>query len=147
DAPGALHVGLHRHLHGRTVEVAAVTVTVPAERIGVRLGPRHAGAARPPGPHALALPLLLQLLGKPLGALAHGVEGASLAVDRAVRIAVAELAFGVAHVAAVLAGLTALILSEALLLELFHQLLEAVAQRLLVLLELAEGVRVALLAL
>ena len=41
--------------------------------------------------------LLLDLLGEALGAFAQRVEGAALAIDGAVRIALAERAFGVAH--------------------------------------------------
>src|SRR5262249_9760433 len=117
--------------------------------------------------------LLLKLLGKPLRALAHGVDRTPLTVDGAVGIALAECVFGIAHGAvgigeiialallalpllpllplltllALLALLTLLVLAEATLLHLFEQLLELVAQRLLVLPQFAKGVRVAALTL
>ena len=50
---------------------------------------------RPFGTWAHAL--LLHRLRQPLGALAHGLQRAALAVDRAVGIALAELTFGLAH--------------------------------------------------
>src|SRR5262249_25526391 len=125
----------------------------------------------------LVLPhLLLELLGKPLRAPAHGIDRATLTVDGAVRIALPECTFGIAHgavgigkiVAALtllltlltlpalltlltplalltlLAFLTLLVLAEAAFLHLFKELLQLLAQRLLVLAQLAEGVRIAL---
>jgi hypothetical protein len=77
-------------------------------------------------------------------------ERAALGIDRAVRVAFAELAFRLAHG---VAGATELIhlaqpllaLAEALLAQFLHQLLELIAQCLLILAQLAH--LVALLAL
>ncbi len=90
-------VDFARHLHGGVVAVIA-SAQRPAQRIGLLLRPRRAHASGLAATLPLALAhLLLKLLGEALGALAHGVEGAALAVDGAVRIALAERAFGVAH--------------------------------------------------
>src|SRR5204862_7058052 len=84
-----------------------------------------------------------------------------LRVDRAVRIAFAELTFGVAHGFAgaaelirlalsrltLLPLLAGLVLAEPFLAHLLEQLAEAIAQRLLVLAQIAELILVALLAL
>src|SRR5690242_4109486 len=142
DAARTLHIGLERHLDGRIVEVAAAQR--PAERIGLLVGARLALPARLSGP--LVLPhLLLQLLSEVLRALAHLVERTALAIDRAVGVALAERALRIGHGVARLAELVALalltllarLLAKTLLLELLHQLAEPVAQRLLVLLQVA----------
>src|SRR5262249_23502068 len=112
--------------------------------------------ARPPEPTGLAVragtqhALLLHRLGEVLRPLAQSFERAALGIDRAVRVALAELAFRLAHG---VAGATELIhlplpllaLAKALLAQLLHQLLELIAQRLLILAQLAH--LVALLAL
>jgi hypothetical protein len=100
----------------------------------------------------LVLPhLLLKLLGKPLRALAHGVDRAALAVGGAVRITLAERTFRIAHGAvgireivaalvgpvALLALLAFLVLSETALLHLLKELFQLLPERLLVLAELA----------
>jgi hypothetical protein len=93
-----LDVDLARHLHRGVVAVIAPAQR-PAQRIGFLLRPRRTHAARLAGAGPL-LPLahlLLKLLGEALGALAHGVEGAALAVDGAAGIALAERARGVTH--------------------------------------------------
>jgi hypothetical protein len=120
--------------------------------------------------------LLQELLGQALRTLAHGIERAALAVDGAVRIALAERARGIAHrlvgVGEVVAALALLalallplltllallplltlrallvaLLPEAALLHVLKQLFELLAQRLLALPQLAESVGIALLAL
>src|SRR5262245_13764793 len=146
DAAGALHVDLARHLDGGVVAVVAPAQRT-AERIGLLLRARRPGAARlAVGAGAL---LLLHHLGEALRALAHGIEGAALGIDRAVGIAVAELTLGIAHglagaaelvhlLLALLSVARHLLLAEAALAQLLQQLLELLAQLLLVLLELAE---------
>src|ERR1700730_1902106 len=137
----------------------------PPQRIGIVVGarltlPAWAAAARP---LSLILTALL-LLGELLRALAQGLRGAPLRTNGAIRIALAERALGLAHGAlgfaetflgafslalltlSLLALLTLLAQLTALA-HLFHQLVELVAQRLLVLPQLAELVRIALLIL
>src|SRR6185503_10414585 len=86
-------------------------------------------------------------------ATAQGFERAALRIDGAVCVALAELALGIAHGFARAAelihlALTLLALAEALLAQLFHQLLELVAQTLLVFAQVAHLVTLlALLAL
>src|SRR5215813_14996432 len=149
NAPRALHVDLARHLDRRVVAVVA-PAQGPAERVGLLLGawrPEPAGlAVRAGAQHAL----LLHRLGEVLRAPAQSFECAALGIDRAVCVAFAELAFRLAHR---VAGATELIhlalpllaLAEALLAQLLHQLLELIAQCLLILAQLAH--LVALLAL
>src|SRR5262249_35567099 len=149
NAPRALHVDLAWHLDRRVVAVVA-PAQGPAERISILLGarrPESAGlAVRAGAQHAL----LLHRLGEVLRAPAQSFERAALGIDRAVRVAFAELAFRLAHG---VAGATELIhlalpllaLAEALLAQLLHQLLELIAQSLLILAQLAH--LVALLAL
>src|SRR6185437_9868850 len=133
----------------------------PAERIGAvgaRLLPAHALAR--------ALPVaiaLLHRLGELLGALAQRLERLALRVYRAVGIAVAELAAGVTHgavglaeailaVITLVAPLLLLVLvallarSHAALGELLLQFLQAVAQALLILLQVAHVLVAVLLA-
>src|SRR5262249_37629219 len=133
--------------------VVAVVATAqrPAERIGLLLRARRsepAGLAVGTGPHHA---LLLHRLCEILRAAPQRLERAALRVDGAVGIALAELAFGIAHGLAGAAelihlALPLLALAEALLAQLLHQLLELIAQRLLVLLQVAH-LLVALLAL
>src|SRR6476646_8831831 len=149
NAPRALHVDLPRHLDRGVVAVVAPAQR-PSERVGFLLGTRGAeptGLAVGAGTHHA---LLLHRLGKVLGAPAQGFERAALRVDGAVCVALTELALGVAHGFArapelIHFALTLLALAEALLAQLFHQLLELVAQTLLVLPQVAH--LVALLAL
>src|SRR5262245_1932014 len=149
NAPRALHVDLAWHLDRRVVAVVA-PAQGPAERIGILLG------ARPPEPTGLAVragaqhALLLHRLGEVLRTPAQRFERAALGIDRAVRVAFSELALRLAHG---VAGATELIhlalpllaLAEALLAQLLHQFLELIAQRLLILAQLAH--LIALLAL
>src|SRR2546430_3525938 len=72
DAARALHVDLARHLDGGVVPVVAPAQGT-AERIGVLIGARLPGAA---GLARTGTHLLLHHLGKPLGALAHGIDRA-----------------------------------------------------------------------
>ena len=67
-----------------------------AEGIGVLLGARRSEATGLTLTRSLS-DLLLQLLGKTASAAAHRVERPSLAIDGAVRVALAERAFGIAH--------------------------------------------------
>ena len=104
--------------------------------------------------------LLLHRLRQALRTLAQCLERAPLRIDRAVGVAFAEAALGLAHgvagtaevvdvalalALALLARLTLLVRAETAVLELFEQLVQPVAQRLLALPQVAE--RVALLAL
>ena len=102
--------------------------------------------------------LLLHRLRQTLRALAQGIERAPLRVDGAVGVALAETALRLAHgfsgaaevvhialALTLLARLTLLVLAETAVLELFEQFVEAVAQGLLALPQVAK--RVALLAL
>src|SRR4029077_18618384 len=100
-------------------------------------------AAHRPG----ALPhLLLHGLRQRLRALAQGFERAALRIHRAVGVALREIVFGLAHrlagaaelIQIVLVLLAALVLAE--ILQLFEQLVEAVAQRLLVLPQFTQAV-------
>src|SRR5215470_11923477 len=93
NAACALHVDLARHLDGGVVAVVAAAQR-PAERVGILVGARLPGAAGLTGARAL---LLLHHLGEALRALAHGIERTPLGIHRAVRIAFAQRAFGVAH--------------------------------------------------
>src|ERR1043166_5805617 len=93
DAARALHVDLARHLDGGVVAVVAPAQGT-AERVGVLVGARLAGAA---GLARTGTHLLLHHLGEPLGALAHGIDRAPLRVDGAVRVAFAERPFGLSH--------------------------------------------------
>src|SRR5262249_34107444 len=99
DPACALRVDLARHLDGGVVAIISSSQRA-AERVGFLLGaiPRAQAAGLAVGAGPLVLPhLLLKLLGKPLRAPAHGIDGAALAVDGAVGIAIAERAFRVAH--------------------------------------------------
>src|SRR4029077_12856925 len=92
----------------------------------------------------------LHRLGEVLRASAQSFECAALGIDRAIRIAFSELAFCLAHGIAgapelIHLALPLLTLAEALLAQLLHQFLELIAQRLLILAQLAH--LVALLAL
>ena len=95
------------------------------------------------GAHAL---LLLHGLRHALCALAHRLERAALRVDRTVGIAFAELAFRLAHRFAgaaelihfaTLLALLARLLTHAALAQFLHQLVELLAQRLLILAQFA----------
>src|SRR5262249_40583905 len=156
DPACALGIDLARHPDGGVVAVIAASQG-PAERVGILLGAiSRAEAAGLAGAGPLVLPhLLLKLLGKPLRAPAHGIDRAALAIDGAVRIALAERAFRIAHgavgirqvVAALallalltllallplLALLAFLVLPETALLHLLKELFQLLAQRLLVL--------------
>src|SRR5215471_19640496 len=149
NAPRALHVDLARHLDRGVVAVVA-PAQGPAERVGLLLGawrPEPAGpAVRAGAQHAL----LLHRLGEVLRAPAQSFERAALGIDRAVRVAFAELAFRLAHGVAratelIHLALPLLALAEALLAQLLHQLLELIAQCLLILAQLIH--LIALLAL
>src|SRR4029453_13351539 len=153
DAPRTLHVDLARHL-----DRGVVAVVAPAQRppggISLLLGarrPEPAGLAVEPGTHHT---LLLHRLGEVLRTPAQRLERAALRIDRAVGVAFAELAFGIAHGLAGAAelihlaltlALPLLVLAEALLAQLLHQLAQLLAQCLLVLAQLSH--LVALLAL
>src|SRR5215510_2974515 len=164
DAPRTLHVDLARHLDRRVVAVVA-PAQWPAERVGLVVGARltHASAGLT-GAGARHHTLLLHLLRQVLGAAAQRFERTALRTDRIVGIALAKLALRVTHGLAGLAKLIALallalltllallltllaLLAEAALVELFDQLVEPVAQRLLLLRQVAHAVLVALLAL
>src|SRR5215472_3005276 len=147
--PRALHVDLARHLDRGVVAVVA-PAQGPAERVGLLLGPWRPEPAGPAVRAGAQHALLLHRLGEVLRAPAQSFERAALGIDRAVRVTFAELAFRLAHG---IAGATELIhlalpllaLAEALLAQLLHQLLELIAQCLLILAQLAH--LVALLAL
>src|SRR4029077_15813719 len=94
NAARTLGIDLARHLHGDVVAIF-VAAQRTAERIGVLL--RALLAAAGPAIGAGAHALLLHLLRQTLRALAHRLQRATLAVDRAFGIAVAQLAFGLAH--------------------------------------------------
>src|SRR5262245_23868343 len=153
NAPRALHVDLARHLDRGVVAVVAPAQR-PPERIGLLLSARRsepAGLAVEAGSHHA---LLLHRLGEVLRTPAQRLERAALRIDRAVGVALAELAFRIAHGLARAAelihlalalALPLLVLAEALLAQLLHQLAQLVAQRLLVLAQLSH--LVALLAL
>src|SRR5579862_4627118 len=149
DAAGALNVDLTRHFHRRVVAVL-MPAQRPAKRIGILLGARLAEPADTAG--TLALPhLLLHRLRQRLRPLTQSIERAPLGVDGVVGIAVAKIAFGIAHglagtaelvgavLALPLAILALLVLAQAVVLQLLEQFVEAIAQRLLVLLELAHS--------
>src|SRR5215831_387121 len=149
NAPRALHVDLARHLDRGVVAVLA-PAQGPPERVGLLLG------ARRPEPVGLSVragtqhALLLHRLGEVLRAPAQSFERAALRVDRAVRVAFSKLAFCIAHGVTGAAelihlALPLLALAQALLAQLLHQLLELIAQRLLISAQLAH--LVALLAL
>src|SRR5438552_2541019 len=98
DAARALHVDLARHLDGDVVAVVTPAQR-PSERVGLLLGTRLAKLPRPAaGTWAhLALPLpLLHRLRHALGAAAQGFKRATLGIDGAVGIAVAEPALRLA---------------------------------------------------
>src|SRR5258708_30779426 len=149
NAPRALHIDLARHLDRSIVAVVA-PAQGPAERVGLLLG------ARQPEPAALAVragtqhPLLLHRLGERLRSSTQSFAGAALRGDGAVRVAFSQLPFRIAHGIAGAAelihlALPLLTLAQALLAQLLHQLLELIAQGLLILAQLAH--LVALLAL
>src|SRR4029453_434997 len=149
DAPRALHVDLARHLDRGVVAVVAPPQG-PAERGGLLLGAGRPEPAGPAGGAGGPPALLPPRAGEGLRAPAQSFERAALRVDRAVRVAFSELAFRIAHGVAGAAELThfalpLLALAEPLLAQLLHQLLELIAQRLLILAQLAH--LVALLAL
>jgi len=101
----------------------------------------------------------LHLLREVLRPAAQGLERTALRVDGAVGIAIAKLALRITHGFAGLAKLlthialtrlallSRLLLAETALVELFDQLVELIAQRLLLLRKVAHAVLVALLAL
>ena len=95
NAACALGVDLARHLDGDVVAIVA-TAQGPPERIGVVVGARLAGAAGLPRPGPLAV-ALLHLLREVLRPTTKRLQRAALRVDRAVRVALAERAFGIAH--------------------------------------------------
>src|SRR5262249_27866665 len=146
DATGALHIDLAGHLYGVVSVNAASVAHLATKRIsfGVSAGPgRTAWIA---GTHALPH-LLLHRLRHALRAFAHGLERATLRIDGAVGITLAERTLRVAHC---LAGATELIalallvtlltlawLREALLFQFLQELVELLTQRLLVLAQLA----------
>ncbi len=107
NAACPLHVDFARHLDGGVVAVIAPAQR-PAERIGLLLGTRLAETAGLAGAHTHAHhALLLHLLGEVLSAAPQRIERAALRADGAVRIALAELAFGLPHGVAGLAELIA----------------------------------------
>src|SRR5262249_49294757 len=96
DAPRALHVDLAWHLDRGVVAVIAPAER-PAERIGLLLGarrPEPAGLAVEAGAHHA---LLLHRLGEILRTAAQRLKRAALRIDRAVGVALAELALRIAH--------------------------------------------------
>src|SRR5262249_47228100 len=104
DAARALRVDLTGHFDRNVVAVVAAAQR-PAERVGLLLRARLAepgGVAWARGLHAL---LLLHRLREILGAGPKRLERSALRVDRAVSIALAELALGLAHGFASLAEL------------------------------------------
>jgi len=154
DAACALDVDLARHLHRVVVAVFAPAQRT-AKRIGVLLRARLAEPAAAAGTGTLSH-LLLHRLRQTLRALAQGIERAPLRVDGAVGVALAETALRLAHgfsgaaevvhialALTLLVRLTLLVLAETAVL--FEQFVEAVAQGLLALPQVAK--RVALLAL
>ena len=156
DAACALDVDFARHLHRVVVAVFAPAHRT-AKRIGVLLRAWLAEPAAAAGTGTLSH-LLLHRLRQTLRALAQGIERAPLRVDGAVGVALAETALRLAHgfsgaaevvhialALTLLARLTLLFLAETAVLELFEQFVEAVAQGLLALPQVAK--RVALLAL
>src|SRR5215510_14701206 len=167
DSPRALHVDLTRHLDRRVVAVVT-PAQWPAERVGLVVGARLTHpAAGLTGAGARHHALLLHLLCQVLGAAAQRLERTTLRPDGIIGVALAKLALRVTHGLAGLAKLIALallallalltllallltllaLLAEAALVELFDQLVEPVAQRLLLLRQVAHAVLVALLAL
>src|SRR5690348_10270834 len=154
DAAGALYVDFARHLHRRIVAVVAAAQR-PSERIGVLLR-AHPAAAAGRSLTRTGTALLLHGLGKALGTLAQRLERASLGIDGTVGISLAERPFGILHrfasaaersspVLTLLALLTllpllVLVLTQAMLAQLLQELVEPVAQRLLVLLQVAHTV-------
>ena len=90
-----MRVDLTRHFHRDVVAIVAAAHRA-AERIGVLVGALAAIAAGLAGTLAYHA-VLLHLLRQSLRALAHGLQRAALAVDRAVGVALAELTFGLAH--------------------------------------------------
>jgi len=109
---------------------------------------RRSHAARLAG---LADALLLHRLREILSALAQRIERASLRFHRTVGVALAERAFRLLHgftgAAELIAfALVLAILTESVLAQLLQQLVELLAQRLLVMLQFAEAALVALLA-
>ena len=156
DAACALGVDLARHLHRVVVAVFAPAQRT-AKRIGVLVRARLAEPAAAAGTGTLSH-LLLHRLRQTLRALAQGIERAPLRVDGAVGVALAETALRLAHgfsgaaevvhialALTLLARLTLLFLAETAVLELFEQFVEAVAQGLLAVPQVAK--RVALLSL
>ena len=155
NAARTLHVDFARHFQRLVIAVFAPAQR-PPERIGLLPGTRLPLTARLAGtgakPH-----LLLHHLREILRATAQRFERAALPVNSTICIALAERAFGVTHGVAgaaerielattlplaLLALLT--LLAETTLLEFFQQLLQLVAERLLILFQLA--VLIALLA-
>src|SRR5439155_3742836 len=143
DAAGALHVDLAGNFHAEIV-AEVVAAHRPAERVGIVLGARRAVAA---GLAGTASGPLLHLLGHALRALAQSFERAALGVDRTVGILLAERTLGVPHgifgpaerfVALALLALLALLAELAAPAKLLQQFLELSAQRLLILLQVAE---------
>ena len=153
DAAGTRHVDLARYFHRAVVAVFAPAQRT-AERIGVLLRARlaePAGASR-----AGTLPhLLLHRLRQTLRTLAQSLERAPLQIDRAVGVAFAEAALGLAHgfagaaevvdvalalALALLARLALLVRGHAAVFQVVEQLVQPVAQRLLALPQVAEGV-------
>src|SRR5207244_4173038 len=118
DAARALRVDLARDLHGDVVAVVA-TAQRATERVGLLLGARLAEAAPRPTGSGSHLPLLLlHRLGEVLGAAPQRLERTALRIDRAVGVALAEPAFGLAHGFAGLAELIHLTLAVLALLAL-----------------------------
>ena len=139
-----MRVDLARHLH-RDIVAVFTSAHRPPKRIGILLGASTTVAARLAKPRTH--PVLLHRLRHALRTFPHGIECATLAVNRAVGVALAEFALGLAHrltgaaelihavvTLSLLALLVlALLLLKAVLAQLIEQLVEAVAQGLLVL--------------
>src|SRR5262249_9109204 len=147
NATRALHVDLARHLDGGVIAVVAAGQR-PAERVGVLVGSGAAHASVRARARTRAH-LFLHRLRQPLPAASARVACAPPRSTVAAGIAVAQRALCVPHglagaaelvqFVALLALLIALArLREAALAHLVEQLLELVAQRLLVLPQLAE---------
>src|SRR5690348_7335288 len=172
DTAHALHVDLAGNLHGIIVGEFVVAHR-PSERIGRVVGALLAASRVAGAVTRLVAIALLHGFGEALGALAQRVQRPTLRVHRAIGIAVAEPAGGIAHgvvgllqpvlavalvaalallhalaalaLLALLSLLAALARPHAALGEFFLQLLQAIAQALLVLLQVAHAL-VALLA-
>src|SRR5437016_1815638 len=162
NAANPLHIDFTGDLH-RVIIAVFVPVQRPSERIGA-IGTALLPADAIAGTVALSLIALLHRLRETLGALAQRIQRAALRIHRAIGVALAELAAGIAHrgigfaetilalaLLGILTGLplltllAALALSHAALGKLLLQLLEPVAQAFLILPQIAHAL-IALLA-